>query len=193
MRDPERVQDGPTHDAAWWGQFAEVSDRFDAAVLVEGLGELIEPRVTAPLLRREVQLATEWVVKHLNRPKSAELTANAEAAVKRLAETLHRIDDRSGGGVSTAEAAALCLALQGRLAEAAEAAERFLGTAPLLRLFVTALRMEYFDIPLATRLLESGKSPQQAVGAAMLVGRYSWWPAWLLRVVTQRALAGTLD
>jgi hypothetical protein len=193
MRESGRVQDGQTHDAAWWGQFAEVSERFDSAVLVDGLGELIQPRVTAPLLRREVQLATEWVVKYLNRPQSPELSANAEAAVKRLADTLLRIDERSGGGVSTVEAAALCLALQGRFAEAAEAAEPFLSTPPLLRLFVTALRMEYFDIPLATRLLESGQGPDQAVSSAMLVGRYSWWPSWLLRIVTERALAGTLN
>jgi hypothetical protein len=193
MRKAGGVPEVQTHDAAWWGQFAEVSERFDAAVLADGLGDLIQPRVTAPLLRREVQLATEWVVKYLNRPKSPELAANAEAAVKRLSDTLERIEDRSGGGVSTVEASALCLGLQGRFAEAAAAAEPFLGTAPLLRLFVTALRMEYFDIPLATRLLEGGQSPQQAVRSAMLVGRHSWWPAWLLRIVTERALAGTLD
>ncbi len=193
MRESGRVQDGQTHDAAWWGQFAEVSERFDSAVLVDGMADLLEPRVTAPLLRREVQLASEWVIKHLNRPSSAELAASAEASVKRLADTLERIEERSTGAVSTIEAAALCLALQARYAEAAEAAEPFLGTAPLLRLFVTALRMEYFDIPLATRLLEGGQSPQQAVSSAMLVGRYSWWPSWLLRVVTERALAGLLD
>jgi hypothetical protein len=188
-----RVPDGPTHDAAWWGQFAAVSERFDAAVLVDGLADLLRPKVTAPLLRREVQLAGEWVIKHLNRPASAELAASAEASVKRLADTLARIEERSTGTVSTVEAAALCLALQGRYAEAAEAAEPLVGTHALLRLFVTALRMEYFDIPLATRLLEGGQSPEQAVRSAMLVGRYSWWPAWLLRIVTERALAGTLN
>jgi len=25
------------------------------------------------------------------------------------------------------------------------------------------------------------------------VGQYSWWPSWLLRIVTERALTGTLD
>jgi hypothetical protein len=193
MRDPGRVQHGQGHDASWWAQFPEVSPRFDVAVLVEGLSELIEPKVSAPLLRREVKIAAEWVVRQLNRPQSAELTENAAAAVRRLIETLKRIEERSDGGIATAEASALALALQGRYAEAAEAAEPFVGTAPLLRLFVTALRMEYFDIPLATRLLENGQSPHQAVRAAALVGHYSWWPSWVLRIVTARALAGTLD
>jgi hypothetical protein len=181
------------HDAAWWAQFPEVSERFDAALLVDGLGDMIEPKVTAPLLRREVRIATDWVVRHLNRPTSRELSASAADAVERLANTLKRIGERSEGGISTVEAAALLLALQGEHAEAAAAAEPIVGTAPLVRLFVTALRMEYFDIPLASRLLEGGQTPHQAVQAATLVGHYSWWPSWLLRVVTERALAGTLD
>ena len=194
MGHPERVQEeGRGHDASWWAQFPGMSERFDAALLVDGMGDLIEPRVAAPLLRREVQIAREWEVRRLNRPRSAELAQSAEAAVRRLAETLRRIEDRSDGALSTVEAAALCLALQGRYADAAAAAEPFVGTAPLQRLFVTALRLEYFDIGLASRLLESGQSPQQAIGAATLVGHYSWWPSWLLRVVTERALTGTLD
>jgi hypothetical protein len=181
------------HDASWWAQFPEISPRFDAALLVEGLADLIEPKVTAPLLRREVKIAAEWVVRALNRPKSEELQKSAADNVERLAETLDRIENRSTGTTSTDEAFALLPALQGDYAASAAAAEKFVGTPPLQRLFVTALRMEYFDIPLATRLLEGGQSPQQAVGSAMLVGRYSWWPSWLLRIVTERALAGILD
>jgi hypothetical protein len=186
-------QAGEVHEASWWAQFPEVSERFDAALLVDGLGDLIQPKITAPLLRREVAIATEWVIRGLNRPKNIELAESAAEAVRRLAETLARIDERSAGAVSTVEAAALLHALQGDFAAAAAAAEPFVGTAPLQRLFVTALRMEYFDIPLAARLLESGQSPQQAIQAATLVGRYSWWPSWLLRIVTDHALAGRLD
>jgi hypothetical protein len=193
MRQSGTVQQGKGHDASWWAQFPDVSERFDVALLVDGLAELIEPKITAPLLRREVRIASDVVVHHLNRPRSTELADRAAEAVRRLAGTLERIDERSSGAVSTVEAAALCLALDGRPAEAAAAAEPFVGTAPLLRLFVTALRMEHFDIPLALRLLEGGQEPQRAVQAATLVGRYSWWPSWLLKIVTERALDDRLD
>jgi hypothetical protein len=63
----------------------------------------------------------------------------------------------------------------------------------LQRVFVTSLRLERFDIPLALRMLDGGQAPQRAVDTAILVGRYSWWPSWLLRIVTERALADTLD
>jgi hypothetical protein len=193
MRQAGVVQQGQGHDSSWWVQFSEVSERFDAALVVDGLADLIEPKVTAPLLRREVRIASDVVIRHLNRPQSPELAERATEAIRRLAETLDRIDERSGGAVSTVEAAALCLALRGQHARAAAEAEPFVGTVPLLRLFVTALRLERFDIPLALRLLEGGQAPRRAVDAAILVGRYSWWPSWLLRIVTERALAGTLD
>jgi hypothetical protein len=183
-----------THAPDWWGQFLEVSEHFDRAYLVEGFADLIERTIAAPLLRREARIAADVVVRSLNRPGSAELAEQAGAAAARLASTLQRIDDRSAGdGMSTAEAAALSLALHGRYADAAAEAEPFLGSKALHRLFVTALRLERFDIPLALRLLESGQAPASAVRSGALVGRYSWWPGWLLRIVTQRALAGTLD
>jgi hypothetical protein len=181
------------HPPEWWGQFLEVSEHFDRALLVEGLADLVERAIAAPLLRREVRIAADLVVHHLNRPGSAELADRAGAAAARLATTLQRIDERSTGGMSTAEAAAVSLALHGRYAEAATAAEPFVGTPALHRLFVTALRLERFDIPLALRLLDGGHSPASAVRSGALVGRYSWWPTWLLRIVTERALAGTLD
>jgi hypothetical protein len=193
MRQAGVVHEGHGHGASWWAQFAEISERFDAAFLVDGLADLIGPKIAAPLLRREAEIAADVVVRHLNRPQSVELAERATEAIRRLAETLRRIGERSSGAVSTAEAAALCLALQGQHAEAAAEAERFVGTAALLRLFVTAMRLERFDVTLALGLLGSGQSPQRAVSAASLVGRYSWWPSWLLRIVTERALAGTLD
>jgi hypothetical protein len=43
------------------------------------------------------------------------------------------------------------------------------------------------------RLINGGQSPAQAIRCGILMGRYSWWPSWLLRVVADRALDGTLD
>jgi len=196
VRHPGRVEPEPVHqghDAAWWAQFPEASDRFDAALTVEGLGELIDRKIEAPLLRREAKIATDVVVRHLNRPQSEELAAWAHAAAARLTATVERIEERSSGTTSTVEVHALSLALNGDYPAAAAAAEPFVGTTPLLRLFTTALRLERFDIPLALRLLDGGQDPLLAVSSGKLIGSYSWWPSWLLRIVTERALAGTLD
>jgi hypothetical protein len=177
----------------WWAEFLDIGGHFDAAYLVEGFGDLIERRIGAPLLRREAQIAVDVVVRHLNRTQSAELEERARAAADRLTATVARMDERSTGAVSTVEVAALAHALQGRYAEAAAAAEPIVGAAALQRLFITALRLERFDIPLALRMLEAGRSPARAVESGTLIGRYSWWPSWLLRIVTERALEGRLD
>ena len=181
------------HTAAWWAQFPEASKRFDAAYLVDGLSDLLVGRVAAPLLRQEARLAADVVVRYLNRPASEELAMWAASAATRLTKTLQRFEERATGTTSTEEVAALALALHGDYAGAAEAAEPMIGTMPLLRLFVTALRLEYFDIPMALRLIDGGQTPEQAIQAGFLVGKYSWWPSWLLHIVTERALAGTLD
>jgi hypothetical protein len=189
----EHTDEAALHPVAWWAQFPEASDRFDAAYVVDGLGDLIERQIAAPLLRQEVKIAVDVVTRYLNRPSSVELTERASAARVRLASTLRRIEERSTGGISTREAGALSLALQGDYPGAAAAAEPFVGTAPLARLFVTALRLQRFNIPMTLRLLGGGQQPREAVRAGHLIGRYSWWPAWLLQVVTERSLAGTLD
>jgi hypothetical protein len=184
---------GQAHSESWWAGFPAASPRFDPAYLVDGLGDLITRKIAAPLLRQEVKIATDVVVRALNRPGNEELAGLAEAAAARLSGTLTRIEERSSGATSTTEAAAMGHALQGRYARAAAEAEPFVGTVPLLRLFLTALRLERFDIPLALRMLEAGRDPAEAVRSGLLIGRYSWWPSWLLHVVTERALAGTLD
>ena len=181
------------HPEQWWAQFPAASDHFDAPYVVETLSELLAPRIGAPLLRREVEIATVAVAKHLARPASPELAELAAAAVQRLSATLARMGERSTNAVSTQEAATVCRALSGQYAAAAAEAEAIVGTVPLQRLFVTALRLERFDIPLTLRLLEHGRSPEEAIRAGALVGRYRWWPQWLLRITTERALAGTLD
>jgi hypothetical protein len=188
-----REANGRLHPAPWWAQFPEASERFDAAYLVDGFGDLLVRRIAAPLLRQEARLAADVVVRYLNRPASAELAAWATSAAARLSSTLERFAERSTGSISIDEALALSLALDGRYADAAEAAEPLVGTMPLVRLFVTALRLEYFDIPVALRLIEGGQAPEQAIRSGFLLGKYSWWPSWLLHVVTERALAGTLD
>jgi hypothetical protein len=177
----------------WWAQFPDLTQRFDAAYVVEGLGDLIEAKVSAWLLRREVKIAVDVVTRHLNRPSSPELADRAASARTRLAATLARIDERSDGGMSTVEAGALSLALNGDYPGAAVAAARFVRPGSVELLFVTALRLERFDIEMALRLLDGGQQPHEAVRSGQLLGRYGWWPSWLLLVVTERALAGTLD
>lgn len=182
------------HLEKWWAQFLEASDRFDAAYLVEGLSDLVGPYIKAPLLRREVKIAADNVVRHLERPASVERAELAREAAGRLVHTLERIEERSSGAaISTDEAAIICLALRGEYAAAAAAAEPLVGVKKLQQLFVTSLRLERFDIPMALRLLDGGQSPREAVRSGHLLGKYSWWPSWLLRIVTERALAGTLD
>jgi hypothetical protein len=181
------------HTAVWWAEFLQVEGNFDAAFLVEGFGDLIERKIEAPLLRQETRIATEVVVRHLNRVQSEDLAERARVAAQRLASTLQRMDERSTGVASTLEAGAMSQALQGRYGDAAAMAEPFTGTVALLRLFLTALRLERFDIPIALRLLEAGRTPAQAVECGTLVGRYNWWPTWLLRILTERALADRLD
>lgn len=182
------------HLEQWWAQFLQASERFDAAYLVEGIGDLVGPHIKAPLLRREVEIATDTVLRHLERPANPERAEQAEEAAARLGRTLDRIRERSTGSeISTDEAGIVAMALRGEYAAAAAAAEPLVGTAKLQRLFVTALRLERFDIPMTLRLLDGGQDPQDAVRSGHLLGRYGWWPSWLLRVVTERALAGTLD
>jgi hypothetical protein len=182
------------HREQWWAQFLEASDRFDTAYLVEGLSDLIGPSIKAPLLRREVKIAADTVIRYLERPAGAERAEQAREAADRLTRTLERIADRStGAAISTDEAAMVALALRGEYAAAAAAAEPLVGAKKLSRLFVTALRLERFDIPMTLRLLEGGQTPREAVRSGHLIGKYSWWPSWLLRIVTERALAGTLD
>jgi hypothetical protein len=188
-----RTDEQAPHPATWWAQFLDASERFDGAYVVEGLGDLLGGKVTAPLLRQEVRIAVDVVVRYLNRPTSAELAERADAARIRLSTTLQRIEERSSGATSTLEAGAVSLALNGDYPGAAALAEPCVGTASLTPLFVTALRLERFDIPMTLRLLKAGREPLEAVRSGHLIGRYSWWPSWLLRVVTERALAGTLD
>jgi hypothetical protein len=182
------------HAVSWWEQFPEMSDRFDAAVVAEGLSDAIIPKIHSPLLRREAEIAAEVAVLHFNRPGSAELAARSRKATKRLVATLDRLTTRSTlEDAGTTEAYALSHVLQGRWAEAAAKAEQFVGTQPLLRVFVSALRLERFDVGLTVRLLRAGHPPAAAVQTGLAVGRYGWWPDWLLQIVGERALAGTLD
>ncbi len=182
------------HPASWWAQFPDVSNRFDAAVVTEGLSECITAKIPSPLLRREAEIAADVVVRYLNKQSSPELAERAERAVERLVATVERLEERHTSDESgTIEAYALCHALQGRWAEAAAEAEPFVGTQPLLKVFVKALHLERFDTALAVRLLRAGQDPGAAVHAGLVVGKYAWWPHWLLKIVNERALAGRLD
>ncbi len=185
---------GVRHPASWWAQFQEVSDRFDAASVTEVLADQIIPKITSPLLRREAEIATEVVIRYLNRVGSPELAERAKKSTARLIATVQRLDERATGDeLSTDETASLIHVLQGRYAEAASQAEPFVGTVPLLKAFVAALRLEYFDIGLTVKLIGAGQGPADAVRIGLLIGRYAWWPEWLLAIVAERALAGTVD
>ncbi|GLY00026.1 MULTISPECIES: hypothetical protein [Actinoplanes] len=181
------------HPAAWWAQFEEASDRFDTAYLTEGLGDLIIAKIASPLLKREAEIAADVVVRHLNKPAAEELAERSERAVQRLVDTVRRLEERSGDGFGLVEAQALCHLMEGRFGEAAAAAEEFVKTPQILRVFVGALRMERFDGDVAVRMLAAGHSPGAALNSGSVIGRYNWWPKWLLKIVTERALAGHLD
>ena len=182
------------HPASWWAQFPEVSGNFDAALVTEGICDLIIPKIKSPLLRREAEIAADVVVRHLSKPSSPERAAWAEKQIKRLVATVERLTDRSTDDDSgMTETYVVCHALQGNWAQAASEAEPFVGTQPLLRVFVGALLLERFDIALAVRLLRAGQAPAMAVEAGLIVGKYLWWPDWLIKIVTERALHGTLD
>jgi hypothetical protein len=184
----------PRHPASWWAQFHEISDKLDAASLTEALTDVIAFQIASPLLRREAETAIDVVIRHLNKQSSPELAERAAKAVERLAATVERLSERTTkDDAGTTEAYALCHVLQGRWAEAAAEAEPVVGTVPLLRAFVSALRLERFDDALALRLMRAGQGPAVAVRSGLAVGKYGWWPTWLLTIVTERALAGTLD
>jgi hypothetical protein len=183
-----------THPVSWWAQFAEVSDRFEPAMVTEGLSDLIIPLISSPLLRREAEIAAEIGVRALNRPSSAELTERARKATDRLTATVQRLEERATAeNTGIEEALALCHALEGRFPEAAAAMEPRVGAVALMQAFVSALRLERFDPVLTMRLLQAGQRPDRAVRSGLAVGRYGWWPTWLLKIVTERALVGDLD
>ena len=184
----------PGHPASWWAEFEEGSEKLDAASVTEALGDAITPGIRSALLRREAEIATDRVLLHLNRPASPELAERAGQARARLLATVERLNERATGDhPGTTEAYALCLVLQGRWAEAAAAVEAALGARPLLKAFVAALRLERFGADLTLRLLDAGHAPAMAVRCSLAIGRYGWWPSWLLKIVTERAQAGLLD
>jgi hypothetical protein len=186
--------DGHRHPATWWAQFEECAERLDAALVTDALSDVITPNIRSTLLRREAEIATDTVLRHLNRPGNADLAAQARTVTARLVATVQRLDERAlGDEPGTAEAYAQCLVLQGRWAQAAARIEPALGTRPLVGAFVSALRLDGFGTELTLRLLRAGREPGASVQACLAIGRYSWWPDWLLTVVTERVLAGTVD
>ncbi|WIM93923.1 hypothetical protein ACTOB_005917 [Actinoplanes oblitus] len=181
------------HPASWWDQFQQNSDKFDLAYLTEHLGDEITSKISSPLLRREAEIALEVMVRHLNKPASEELADRAAKGVERLVATVERLSERSGDAFELREVQALTHLLEGRFGEAAHEAQEFVKTQLILRAFVGALRLERFDTDLAVKMLAHGKDPAVALHSGQVVGKYAWWPSWLLKVVTERAMAGTLE
>jgi hypothetical protein len=181
------------HPPSWWAQFPEKSERFDSAYLTQGLGDLITARISSPLLRREAEIGLELVVRHLNKPAAQELADRAAKGVERLAATVQRLHQRASDDFSLNEAHALVHLLEGRFGEAAGAAQEFVTTQAILSIFVGALRIERFDNDVAVKMLAAGQEPAAALRSGMIIGKYSWWPSWLLKIVTERAMTATLD
>jgi hypothetical protein len=181
------------HPASWWDQFQQASDKFDFGILTESLGDEIAPKISSPLLRREAEIALDVMVRHLNKPASEELAERARKSVERLIATVERLEERSGEGFELREARALIHLLEGKTGDAAHEAQGFVRTPVILRCFVAALRLERFDTDLAVKLLSAGQDPKVALHSGQAVGKYAWWPSWLLTIVTERALAGRLD
>jgi hypothetical protein len=183
------------HSASWWGQFEECSGRLDIASVTDALSDVITRAIPSMLLRREAEIATATVLRHLNRrPASPELAEQARRVTARLVATVDRLVDRALGDDSgTAEAYAPGGGGPARSAVPAAEVEPRLGTKPLVEAFVGALRLDGFGTELTLRLLRAGQSPAAAVESCLAIGPYSWWPDWLLSVVTERVLAGTVD
>lgn len=178
------------HQTSWWAELIETSDNFDAVFFLEGLVDALTPRIGNHLIRRELELGVTTVSRHLHRPDRDDLADDAAAARQRLAATLDRVDPEA---VDVIAAKVVAQAVCGDYAAAAGGAEGIVGWSRVLQLVVTALRLERFDVPIAVALLEAGRSPVDAVHTGELIGRYQWWPKWLLDIGTRRALNGTLD
>lgn len=178
------------HPVGWWAELLATSDHFDAPFFLEELTSALSPRVTNPLVRRELELAAAIVNRHLLRPLDVNLADDAEAARSRLRSTLDRVDADS---TRLAEAWVINTAVSGDYPGAAAAGEPLLGGPAMLLLTMTALRFERFDTALAVNLLAAGRPPEEAIRYGALVGRYAWWPKWLLEIGTRRAMDGTLD
>ncbi|WP_033342515.1 hypothetical protein [Catenuloplanes japonicus] len=178
------------HPVGWWAELLATTDRFDAPFFLEELTSALSPRVSNPLVRREVELAAATVNRHLLRPLDAHLADDAQAARSRLRGTLDRVDADS---TRLAEAWVISSAVNGDYPGAASSAEPLLGAPSMLLLAMTALRFERFDTALAVDLLAAGRPPEEAIRYGALVGRYAWWPKWLLEIGTRRAMEGSLD
>ncbi|BCY12594.1 hypothetical protein [Actinoplanes sp. L3-i22] len=181
------------HPASWWGQFQQASEKFDLAILTESLGYEIVPKIASPLLRREAEIGLDVMIRHRNKPASEELADRATKGVERLIATVDRLEERSHDGFELREVRALIHLLEGKVGDAGHEAEGFVKTQAILRCFVGALRLERFDTNLAVKLLAAGQDPSMALQSGQVIGKYAWWPSWLLKVVTERAMAGELD
>jgi hypothetical protein len=182
------------HPASWWAEFELSCDTFDVASVTEELTDVLLSGIPSLLLRREAEMAAGTVLRHLNKPASPELAERAGTAVTRLTATVARINERSlGDDAGTTAATTLCQVLRGEWAQAAAVAEPLIGSTKLIRAFVEALHLDSFGADLALQLLNAGHSPATAVHSSVALARYSWWPAWLRGIVTERVLTGTLD
>jgi hypothetical protein len=149
------------------------------------------PKIPSPLLRREAEIAADVVVRYLNKPSSPELAERAAKQIERLVATVERlgraVHRRRRGhrrGVRGLPCPARCWD------EAAAEAEPFVGTQPLLKVFVGALHLGALRHRAGRAAAAGRPGPGAAVQAGLMVGKYGWWPDWLSEIVTERRMAG---
>ncbi|GIF09748.1 hypothetical protein [Actinoplanes siamensis] len=181
-----------THPVDWWRQFQTASERFDEAILTTGLTELLLPKITSQLLQREADIAADVTILYRNKPASEGIRDRYEGARNRLRETISRLEERDVDRAVLLEAEAVCWVIDGDYARAAAEVEPRVGGVVLLRVFVAALRVAHLDVNVTAQLLNSGRTPAEAIYAGKIVGKYGYWPDWLRDLVVEHAQAGTL-
>ncbi|MEU4691380.1 hypothetical protein [Actinoplanes sp. NPDC023714] len=181
-----------THPVEWWKQFETATERFDEAILTTGLTELLLPKITSQLLQREADIAADITILYRNKPKSEGLHDRYLAAAERLRETIARLAVRDVDQSTLAEALAVSWVIDGEYARAAAEMEARVGAVALLRVFVSALRVSHLNVNVTAQLLNSGRTPAEAIYAGRVLGKYGYWPDWLQSLVVEHAQAGTL-
>ena len=182
------------HPPSWWAQFQEVSGAVRRGPGDRGPGRRDHPE------DRLAAAAPGGGDRHRGRRPSPQ--QGVQPGARRARREGHGPADRDGrpaerprhrrghhhdGGRRALPCAA------GPVRRGRVEAEPFLGTVPLLRVFVAALRLERFDVGLTVRLIRAGQRPAAAVQTGLAVGKYGWWPDWLIKIVSERAMAGALD
>jgi hypothetical protein len=180
------------HPPEWWDGLLRACGPFDDAVATERLAELILPRISRRMVRREAEMAINRVVLFLIK-QTPDARATALKVTERLEALLLRRHDEDDEEPGVAEGQAICRLLRQQYGSAAATAERIVGMDKLLHAIFASLRSSSLHTAFTVELLKRGQEPEHAVRAGLALGTYRWWPGWLRSVATDLALAGRLD